>query len=67
VPAVVRAALAAAFCGLVAHTLVYAAFLEDPLVWMLLAVAAAVPVAAREPAPAAEGAPRGARLAPAPA
>ena len=67
VPAVARAALAAAFCGLVAHTLVYAAFLEDPLVWTLLAVAAAVPIAAREPAPAAEGAPRGARLTPAPA
>ncbi len=65
IPAVARAALAAAFCGLVAHTLVYAAFLEDPLVWTLLAVAAAVPLAAREPAPAAEGARRGARLAPA--
>ncbi|HEX2086231.1 MAG TPA: O-antigen ligase family protein, partial [Solirubrobacteraceae bacterium] len=37
VPAVARAAIAAAFCGLVAHTLVYAAFLEDPLVWTLLA------------------------------
>ena len=67
VPAVARAAIAAAFCGLVAHTLVYAAFLEDPLVWALLAVAAAVPLAAREPAPAAERAPDGTRLAPAPA
>jgi O-antigen ligase len=67
VPAVVRAALAAAFCGLIAHTLAYAAFLEDPLVWTLLAVAAAVPIAAREPAAAAEGAARGARLTPAPA
>jgi O-antigen ligase len=65
VPAVARAALAAAFCGLLAHTLVYAAFLEDPLAWTLLAVAAAVPLAAREPAPAAEGAHGGARLAPA--
>ncbi len=35
IPAVARAALAAAFCGLIAHTLVYAAFLEDPLVWTL--------------------------------
>ncbi|HYI82963.1 MAG TPA: hypothetical protein VEX11_07105, partial [Acetobacteraceae bacterium] len=67
IPAVARAALAAAFCGLVAHTLVYAAFLEDPLVWTLMAVAAAVPLASRQPAPAAEGAPRGARLTPAPA
>ena len=67
IPAVARAVLAAAFCGLVAHTLVYAAFLEDPLVWTLLAVAAAVPMAARQAAPAAEGAPRGARLTPAPA
>jgi O-antigen ligase len=66
-PAVARAVLAAGFCGLVAHTLVYAAFLEDPFLWTLLAVAAAVPLAAREPAPAAEGAPRGARLTPAPA
>jgi O-antigen ligase len=65
VPAVARAAIAAAFCGLVAHTLVYSAFLEDPLVWTLLAVAAAVPLAAREPAPAAERAPDGSRLAPA--
>ena len=64
---VARAVLAAAFCGLVAHTLVYAAFLEDPLVWTLLAVAGAVPLAAREPARAAEEAPRGARLTPAPA
>ncbi len=67
VPAVARVVLAAAFCGLVAHTLVYAAFLEDPFLWTVLAVAAAVPLAAREPAPAAEGTPRGARLAPAPA
>ena len=67
VPAVARAGLAAAFCGLVAHTLVYAAFLEDPLVWSVLAVAAGVPIAAREPAPAAERRAAGARLAPAPA
>ena len=31
------AAVAAAFCALVLHTLVYAAFLEDPLTWVLLA------------------------------
>jgi hypothetical protein len=37
---VARAAVAAAFCALVVHTLVYAAFLEDPLTWALLALAA---------------------------
>ena len=67
VPAVARAALAAMFCGLVAHTLIYAAFLEDPLVWSVLAVAAAVPIAAREPAPAVQRTAAGARLAPVPA
>jgi O-antigen ligase len=34
-----RAAVAAAFCALILHTLVYAAFLEDPLTWALLAAA----------------------------
>jgi O-antigen ligase len=38
--AVARAALAAAYAALVLHTLVYAAYLEDPLSWVLLAVAA---------------------------
>jgi putative inorganic carbon (HCO3(-)) transporter len=33
-------AVAAAFCALVLHTLVYAAFLEDPLTWVLLAIGA---------------------------
>jgi O-antigen ligase len=37
-----RAAIAAAFAGLIAHTFLYAAFLEDPLVWTLLAVATAL-------------------------
>jgi O-antigen ligase len=36
------AAVAAAYCALVLHTLVYAAFLEDPLTWTLLAVAGAL-------------------------
>jgi putative inorganic carbon (HCO3(-)) transporter len=40
--AVARAALAAAYSALVLHTLVYAAFLEDPLTWVLLAIAAAL-------------------------
>src|SRR4051812_26071134 len=59
-----RAFAVAAFAGLVVHTLLYAAFLEDPLTWTLLAIGtalAAVPAAAvrreapamapREPAP----------------
>ena len=49
----VRAAVLAAFAALVFHTMLYAAFLEDPLAWVLLAVGAAtLPVAAaRRPAP----------------
>lgn len=51
----VRAAIAAGFAGLIAHTFLYAAFLEDPLVWTLLAVgtALAVPLGGR-PAPSAD-------------
>jgi O-antigen ligase len=45
VEAVARAALAAAFAGLVLHTLVYAAFLEDPLAWTILAASAGLAVA----------------------
>jgi putative inorganic carbon (HCO3(-)) transporter len=37
---VTRAALAAAYAALLLHTLVYAAYLEDPLSWALLAIAA---------------------------
>ena len=37
---VTRAALAAAYAALLLHTLVYAAYLEDPLSWVLLAIAA---------------------------
>ena len=37
-----RAAIAAAFVGLVVHTLLYAAFLEDPLAWALLGTGAAL-------------------------
>ena len=54
---VARAAIAAAFVALVVHTLLYAAFLEDPLAWALLALGSAL-------APAAA---RAARTAPAPA
>jgi O-antigen ligase len=48
-----RAAIAAAFTALVAHTMLYAAFLEDPLTWTLLGAGTAMalwPAGAREPA-----------------
>jgi O-antigen ligase len=52
---VARAALAAAFVALVVHTLLYAAFLEDPLTWALLGAGAglATAVARGRPGPAA--------------
>jgi len=55
---VARSAIAAAFLALVFHTLVYAAFLEDPMTWALLGAgtalaAAAAPQPTREPADAA--------------
>ena len=37
-----RAALGAAFAALIVHTLVYAAFLEDPIAWALLGVGSAL-------------------------
>ncbi|MEA2194337.1 MAG: hypothetical protein QOG42_771 [Solirubrobacteraceae bacterium] len=39
---IARAAVAAAFVALVVHTLLYAAFLEDPLAWALLALGSAL-------------------------
>jgi O-antigen ligase len=64
-----RAAVAAAFAALLAHTMMYAAFLEDPMTWTLLAVgtalAATVPVGARAVVPPeAEPAARGPAAAP---
>ena len=49
-----RAAVAAAFVALIAHTMMYAAFLEDPLTWTLLGAGTAMALwaAVREPAPA---------------
>jgi O-antigen ligase len=49
-----RAAVAAAFVALLAHSMMYAAFLEDPLTWTLLGAGTAMALwaAAREPAPA---------------
>ncbi|HEX5147355.1 MAG TPA: O-antigen ligase family protein [Conexibacter sp.] len=50
---VARSAVAAAFLALLFHTLVYAAFLEDPLTWALLGVGTALAAAAApKPAPA---------------
>ncbi|HKG39494.1 MAG TPA: O-antigen ligase family protein [Conexibacter sp.] len=49
---VARSAVAAAFVALIFHTLVYAAFLEDPLTWALLGVGTAL-AAAVAPRPAA--------------
>ncbi|MDP2711838.1 MAG: O-antigen ligase family protein [Solirubrobacteraceae bacterium] len=47
---IMRAAVAAAFAALVVHTLLYAAFLEDPLTWALLALGSVLAAgAAREP------------------
>ena len=43
-----RCIVAAAFCALLLHTFVYAAFLEDPLTWTLLAIAAALRRVERE-------------------
>jgi len=39
-----RAGVAAAFVALLAHTMLYAAFLEDPMTWMLLGVGTALAV-----------------------
>jgi O-antigen ligase len=55
VEAVARAGIVAAFVALVLHTLVYAAYLEDPLSWTLLAIGAAL---ALIPAPARDRAAR---------
>lgn len=53
---VARSAIAAAFLALIFHTLVYAAFLEDPLTWALLGVGTAL-AAAAAPRPAAAARP----------
>ena len=43
--------VAAAFTAIVAHTLIYAAFLEDPLTWVLLGVATALAAARSDQLP----------------
>jgi len=47
---IARAAIAAAFVALLVHTLIYAAFLEDPLTWVLLAAGTALAAPAPRPA-----------------
>ena len=54
-----RCIVAAAFCALLLHTFVYAAFLEDPLAWTLLAIAAALRRVEREGAADAAARPEG--------
>jgi len=46
---VALAAIAAAYAALLLHTLVYAAYLEDPLTWALLAIAAGLRVRGSDP------------------
>ena len=51
---IARSAIAAAFLALLFHTLVYAAFLEDPMTWALLGIGTALAAAAApRPAPVA--------------
>jgi O-antigen ligase len=54
-PAAARPALAACFAALVAHTLAYADFLEDPFTWALLGVGVALLPAAAARRAAREG------------
>jgi O-antigen ligase len=46
---VARAAVLAAFVALLVHTMAYAGFFEDPITWVLLAVASSLAPAIREP------------------
>jgi O-antigen ligase len=49
-----RVAILAAFCALLLHTLLYAAFLEDPITWTLLGIGLALARAPASKAPASE-------------
>ena len=60
-----RAAIAAAFLGLIFHTMLYADFLEDPVTWALLAVGAGLAMRQRDRLEAARIAARDRRRAPA--
>jgi O-antigen ligase len=50
-----RAAVAAAFAALVVHSMMYAAFLEDPLTWALMGVGTALALRAAHPEPGRAG------------
>ncbi|MEX2449087.1 MAG: O-antigen ligase family protein [Solirubrobacterales bacterium] len=51
-PTIARAAVLAAFVALLAHTIAYAAFYEDPIAWVLLAVATSLAATPAVRAPA---------------
>jgi len=51
-----RAAVLAAFIALLVHTMAYAAFFEDPITWVLLAVGCALAVSTSHPSRSAAGA-----------
>lgn len=61
---VARVAVAAAFTAVFVHTLFYAAFLEDPLVWLLLGCAVSLAAIPRSAAEAGEGEPAASTEAP---
>ena len=62
-----RAAILACFIALLAHTMAYAGFLEDPLTWVLLSIGGSLALAARpDPSPA-EAEERREAVAPSPA
>ena len=66
-PAIAQAGIAAAYAALLLHTLVYAAYLEDPLTWALLAIVAGLRVRHEGTVPpdeAPEGAPTKGGLSP---
>ena len=57
-----RAAIAAAFLALVFHTMLYADFLEDPVIWTLLAIGLALARAPHVPLGSPAQAPRAERV-----
>jgi len=58
-PAIAQAGIAAAYAALLLHTLVYAAYLEDPLTWALLAIVAGLRVRHEGSDPSSVGGSRG--------
>jgi len=62
-----RAAVLACFVALVAHTMAYAGFLEDPLTWVLLSIGGSLALAPPLPTESGETRPGGEAVAPTPA